>query len=110
MGDYDLPAIIDYILEYTSAPKLAYIGHSQGTTQMFYALAYHNKYITERVSAFVALSPVLRLSNSKSPTFLAMAWLWKYLKPAFEFIGDYELFSENWLTSETVGVACSYIP
>jgi len=39
MGQYDLPAVIDHILDKTSQEKLAYIGHSQGTTQMYYGLS-----------------------------------------------------------------------
>lgn len=32
MADYDLPAMIDYILLHTKQKKLAFIGHSSGTT------------------------------------------------------------------------------
>ena len=32
MGQYDLPAVFDYIAEVTGEEKIAYIGHSQGTT------------------------------------------------------------------------------
>lgn len=32
MGDYDLPASFDYLLKENGNEKLAYIGHSQGTT------------------------------------------------------------------------------
>ena len=39
MGQYDLSAVMEYILQNTNNAKLAYIGHSQGTTQMFYALS-----------------------------------------------------------------------
>ena len=39
MGDYDLPSSIDYVLAQTKQKKVAYIGHSQGTTSMFAALA-----------------------------------------------------------------------
>ena len=39
LGDYDMPACIDYVREQIGVKKLTYIGHSQGTTQMFYALS-----------------------------------------------------------------------
>lgn len=39
MGKYDVPANIDYIINETGFSKVAYVGHSQGTTQMFAALA-----------------------------------------------------------------------
>ena len=37
MAEYDLPAMLDYVLNMTAAPQLTYIGHSMGTT-VFYAL------------------------------------------------------------------------
>lgn len=39
MAAYDLPASIDYILQSTGASSLGYVGHSQGTTMGFAALA-----------------------------------------------------------------------
>ena len=32
MGDYDIPAVTEYIINITGHPKIAYVGHSQGTT------------------------------------------------------------------------------
>ena len=39
MGKYDDPANIDYVRKFTKVDKLTYIGHSQGTSQMFYAIS-----------------------------------------------------------------------
>ena len=39
MGDYDLPALIDYSRKVTGQNKVAYISHSLGTTEMFYAIS-----------------------------------------------------------------------
>ena len=39
MAAYDLPASVDYILQSTGASSLGYVGHSQGTTMGFAALA-----------------------------------------------------------------------
>ena len=41
MGQYDIPAEIDKILEETGQDKISYIGHSQGTAQMFTALSFN---------------------------------------------------------------------
>ena len=38
MGLFDLPAMIDTVLEVTQQPKITYIGYSQGTAQMLYGL------------------------------------------------------------------------
>lgn len=35
---YDLPDVINFILQQTSLPSLSYVGHSEGTIQMFAAL------------------------------------------------------------------------
>ena len=39
LGAYDLTAMIDYVRDFTGQDKIAYIGHSQGTVQMFSALS-----------------------------------------------------------------------
>lgn len=61
MGIYDLPASFEYVLNYTKQEKLAYIGFSSGTTQMFYALAVNETYFKDKVSVFIALGPVTSL-------------------------------------------------
>ena len=39
MGRYDITKMVDYVLKVTKVKKLAYVGHSQGTTQMFVGLS-----------------------------------------------------------------------
>jgi pimeloyl-ACP methyl ester carboxylesterase len=39
LAKYDAPAQIDFVRHMTGKDKITYIGHSQGTTQMFAALA-----------------------------------------------------------------------
>ncbi|XP_017491384.1 PREDICTED: lipase member M-like, partial [Rhagoletis zephyria] len=63
----DLPAVIDYICEHTKSKKIAYIGHSQGTTMMFGLMA------TEKgvrynhiVEPFIAMAPVCYFTNFKA--------------------------------------------
>ncbi|OMJ71987.1 hypothetical protein SteCoe_29663 [Stentor coeruleus] len=57
MAEFDIPASVSYILNLTKKPKLAYIGHSQGTLIMFALLAMDPKFI-ENLSIFIALAPV----------------------------------------------------
>ena len=66
MGLHDLPAIIDHILETTNSTKLKYIGHSEGTTQMFMAATLEPDYFKSKVSVFSALAPVTFMNNTKS--------------------------------------------
>ena len=56
-GMKDLPSEIDVVLEVTGAEKLTYIGHSQGTAQMFYGMSQLTDYYSKRIERFVALAP-----------------------------------------------------
>jgi lysosomal acid lipase/cholesteryl ester hydrolase len=41
MGNYDIPASINYILSVTKQPKIVYIGHSLGSAVFFIAMIKH---------------------------------------------------------------------
>eukprot|EP00050_Salpingoeca_kvevrii_P015736 m.49580 g.49580 ORF g.49580 m.49580 type:complete len:341 (-) comp6487_c0_seq3:431-1453(-) len=57
MARIDVPEVIKHILSTTGQQSLAYVGHSQGTAQMFAALSQH--YVpSESINVFVALAPV----------------------------------------------------
>lgn len=65
MGKYDLPAMINGILNHVPEYKnLTYVGYSQGTTQMFSALALNQGHLQNKVNFFIALAPVVRLDHS----------------------------------------------
>lgn len=68
MAEFDIPASILYILNLTNKPKLAYIGHSQGTLIMFGLLAMDPKFI-ENLSIFIALAPVGTVRELDVPMF-----------------------------------------
>jgi len=63
LGKYDLPVQIDLALKTSGQEKLTYIGHSQGTSQMFWALANDQDHYLSRVNAFVALAPVANMAH-----------------------------------------------
>eukprot|EP00178_Gracilaria_changii_P009790 TRINITY_DN2842_c0_g1_i1.p1 TRINITY_DN2842_c0_g1~~TRINITY_DN2842_c0_g1_i1.p1 ORF type:complete len:199 (+),score=25.69 TRINITY_DN2842_c0_g1_i1:167-763(+) len=70
MGQFDVPANLNEILRITGKPNLTYIGHSQGTSQMFAALSDTDKaseYIKKRVNKFIGIMPVSYMSNQCSP-------------------------------------------
>ncbi|XP_066998921.2 lipase 3 [Anabrus simplex] len=66
MGVYDLPAVIDYILEKTGEEKLFYVGHSEGTT-MSYVMASERPEYNDKLRALISLAPVAHLSHTKTP-------------------------------------------
>lgn len=93
MGQYDVPANIKYILDMTLRDKLIYVGHSQGTSQMFAALSdpLTSDYVNSKVSKFIALAPVVYLPNSPC-TFI------KVIGEADWIIDSAEIFGiEEWL-------------
>ena len=78
MATYDLPAMISLVIENTGASGLAWVGHSEGTIQMF-AAASELKPTTdqtnalEKVKVFVALAPVAYVGNLASEVIVALA-------------------------------------
>ncbi|EFX66198.1 hypothetical protein DAPPUDRAFT_332432 [Daphnia pulex] len=57
IGNYDIPAVINYILKETSQPKLTYIGHSLGCGVFFIAMVLHPE-LNAKIDLMVALAPL----------------------------------------------------
>lgn len=70
MARYDLPATVAFILSKTKAPKLSYVGHSQGAIQMFAALSDDPtaEYLNSKIEIFVGFSPVIYLVRPSPPS------------------------------------------
>jgi len=58
MGDYDVPASIDFIIKKTGFPKVTVLAHSQGTSQIFYALSHLEESLADKINIFIAMAPV----------------------------------------------------
>lgn len=65
IGIYDLPAMIDYILEKTQNQQIHYIGHSQGTTTLLVLLSEKPEYNNKLQSAHL-LAPAAFMGHMKS--------------------------------------------
>ena len=63
MGRYDLPAMINKICAETGHEKISYVGHSQGTSQMFAALScpHTAAFMNSKIAMFIALAPIVFL-------------------------------------------------
>uniref|UniRef100_A0A8C8BHD3 AB hydrolase-1 domain-containing protein n=1 Tax=Otus sunia TaxID=257818 RepID=A0A8C8BHD3_9STRI len=66
MAMYDLPAMINYILQKTGQEQLFYVAYSQGTTTGFIAFSSIPE-LDRKIKMFFALAPVTTSSNMKSP-------------------------------------------
>jgi len=74
MAQYDVPNMIDYVLDYTNHEKLAYVGHSEGTTQMFAAPTF-NSNINDKIAIYGALAPVAYVHHCKSTLIDLMSYM-----------------------------------
>ena len=64
MGKYDQPALMEYVLEKSGVENLTYVGHSQGTSQIFSALHENTEFFRKRVNLFIMLAPVARIDHT----------------------------------------------
>ena len=82
MAVMDIPAMVNYACAQSGAASLGYVGHSEGTIQMFAAaaeagagLAPATAAALAKVNLFVALAPVAYVSHLKSPPIQTLAQL-----------------------------------
>lgn len=66
IGVYDLPAMIDYVLNETDKTQLQFIGHSQGTTAFYVMCSEKPEYIS-KVQIMHALAPIAFMTHVRSP-------------------------------------------
>jgi len=64
MARYDLPAMIEFVVQMTSMQQLSYVGHSQGTLEAFIAFS-QNETLASHISIFSAMAPIAYLGNIK---------------------------------------------
>lgn len=100
MSEYDIPAGMKYISQYTGQQKINYMGHSQGTTIMWAALARRDPTVLQYLNKFIALAPVAYVADSTSPLVQVAGWL-----QAGILLHEYDIFVHNkkfaWETEAT---------
>uniref|UniRef100_A0AAG5DSP7 Partial AB-hydrolase lipase domain-containing protein n=1 Tax=Anopheles atroparvus TaxID=41427 RepID=A0AAG5DSP7_ANOAO len=65
IGTIDIAAIIDYILRETNQPKVFYVGHNQGVSDLFALLATKPRY-NRKIQHAVALAPLVYLGTTEN--------------------------------------------
>lgn len=104
MGKYDLPAMIEKIKSKSRVKKITYIGHSQGTTQLFVGFAELDKYFNENLNGFIGLGPVAKINNIKSSFLKAVA---EYnVISLFKFLGINEIFQSPSSVNKFSAIMC----
>ncbi|CAH2096572.1 unnamed protein product [Euphydryas editha] len=102
---YDLPAIIDTILDETGSKKLNAIGHSQGNT-IFYILGSIRPEYNEKVNLMIALAPVCYLHNIKPPLYTLFTFI-PLLNDILKKVNINELFGTEKIHGKILKALCS---
>lgn len=79
---------------------------------MYYAAAMPGlkAYIEKKVSIFVALGPVTKVSNTTSEIFKLAKDFYVPIDHAASTLGVYELLGSNWLTDRATKLFCNTVP
>ncbi|VVC89030.1 unnamed protein product [Leptidea sinapis] len=94
IGIYDVPTMIDRVLEITKRPSLTYIGHSQGTT-VFYVMCSLKPEYNEKISLMVSLAPIAYITNSKFFLYKILSINPEASYAAFTSAGIYNFFGHD---------------
>ena len=110
MGTQDQPAIVEYILRATGEARVTYIGHSQGTTQMFAGLSdpLSKDYLNAKVKKFIALAPVVyttACTNKLLNNFAKYPWV----LGSSDLMGQYQLFPAGCSTDTAQEIFMRYL-
>jgi len=66
IGQYDVPANLEYILRVTGQNQLSYVGHSQGTLTFWIAMETRPE-LNRKINMMFALAPVATVAHMLSP-------------------------------------------
>ncbi|KAF2889566.1 hypothetical protein ILUMI_16607, partial [Ignelater luminosus] len=103
---YDLPVIIDHILNATHHKSLFYVGHSQGTTLLFILASMKPEY-NYKVRVSVALAPSAYLTHLRGWFNTSMVDMWKQLEPLIRPNELHEVFPHNQLYGSLAQIFCN---
>ena len=102
MGEYDIAAVMFYISRLTNWWKVAYIGHSQGTTQMFSAISKSYNYYKDLVPIAVMLAPMTKITHSSNELLQYTKKNYVEISDALWLYGIHELLGPFWQTSSAI--------
>ena len=77
---------------------------------MYWALSHNEQFFADRVSVFIALGPVMRLSHSKSSLINIFAHTRSLIVDTCSVLGIYEFFPAGWVTTGAMRLLCGTIP
>lgn len=66
LGIYDLPAMVDHVLQTTGHDRIFYGGHSEGTTQFLVMTSEKPEY-NSKIALMIGLAPAAFMGNIRGP-------------------------------------------
>ncbi|CAG5117927.1 unnamed protein product, partial [Candidula unifasciata] len=105
MGAYDVPAMVNFVVATSGVEQVYYVGHSQGTTIGFIAFG-ENEEVAAKIKQFIALAPVARIANTKSPMRL-LAPVAKEIEVFLEIFGHGQININPEIMRFLAGSLCS---
>lgn len=106
IGNYDLPTIVDHILETTATQQLDYIGHSQGVASFLVMNTLRPEY-QKYFRTVIAMSPIAFLSHLKNPYLRMLAKNSDKVELVLELLRIYELLPSSQLNGALANLMCS---
>ncbi|CAG9858471.1 unnamed protein product [Phyllotreta striolata] len=107
IGEIDLPAMIDYVLDSTKTESLYYVGHSQGNTA-FYVMASEKPEYNSKIKLQVSLSPVAFLKHMTNPLLKAISIFEQPFHILTNVMGVNEFFPDSGYIQLLAKDMCSY--
>ncbi|CAN7988476.1 unnamed protein product [Ixodes hexagonus] len=106
MIQYDLPEMLNFVLNRTKREKLFYVGHSQGNMIMFGLLSQHPEY-SKKIELLCALGPVTTIAHTRSPIRFLAPFV-EDIGALFYLLGEYEFLPNNMLVKLLADTLCRY--
>lgn len=82
IGKFDIPAMIDYITNYTNQSQIFYVGGSQGATSFYVAMSMKPEY-NKKIRLATLLCPVGFLGRVPYSLFRTLARIWEQIEVSF---------------------------
>ncbi|XP_053594558.1 uncharacterized protein LOC103571606 [Microplitis demolitor] len=105
IGIYDLPAMIDFVINATSVEKIFYVGHSQGTTAFFVMTSTLPKY-NDKIISMSALAPIAYVGHMTSPFFRIFSQIDSVVANIMDVLGMYEFQPTEQFMKKVKAVIC----
>jgi len=107
MAEYDFPNMVEYIRNYTNAATIGYVGHSEGTLQVFAGLSRFPQY-GSMLNSFVGLGPVATVGHITNYFFKFLADV--DFQVLLEIIGEKQFLPNSKILDDIDPVVCRDTP